>query len=58
MQLSKNTSNDKIKGLLIKVVFILVIVIGLIVMLSKIDFPSPVKKIEKFIPNENLKIVK
>ena len=58
MQLSKNTSNDKSKGLLIKVVFILVIVIGSIVMLGKIDFPSPDKKIEKFIPNENLKIVK
>jgi hypothetical protein len=58
MQFSKNTSNDKTKGLLIKVVLILVIVIGAIVMLAKIDFPSPDKKIKKFIPNENLKIVK
>jgi hypothetical protein len=58
MQFSKNTSTSKIKGLLIKVIVILVIVIGAIVMLSKIDFPSPNKKIEKFIPNENLKIVK
>ena len=58
MQLSKNTSTSNIKGLLTKVIFILVIVIGAVVMLSKIDFPSPNKKIEKFIPNENLKIIK
>ena len=58
MQFSKNTSNDKTKGLLIKVVLILVIVIGAIVMLAKIDFPSPNNEIEKFISNEKLKIVK
>tara|TARA_B100000780_G_scaffold210743_1_gene150681 strand:+ start:559 stop:735 length:177 start_codon:yes stop_codon:yes gene_type:complete len=58
MQLSTNTSTDKTKSLLIKVAFILVIFIGSIVMLDKIDFPSPDKKIEKFIPNEKLKIVK
>ena len=58
MEFIKNTSTSKIKGLSIKVIVILVIVIGAIVMLSKIDFPSPNKKIEKFIPNENLKIVK
>ena len=58
MEFIKNTSTSKIKGLSIKVIVILVMVIGAIVMLSKIDFPSPNKKIEKFIPNENLKIVK
>ena len=58
MELSKNTSSGKARGLLIKAVLILVIVIGVIVMLGKIDFPSPDKKIEKFIPNEKLKIVK
>ena len=58
MQLSKNTSVGKTKGLVIKAILILVIVIGAIGMLTKVDFPSPDKKIEKFIPNENLKIVK
>ncbi len=58
MEFSKNTSTSKSKGLLIKAILILVIVIGAISMLGKIDFPSPNKKIEKFIPNENLKIVK
>ena len=57
MEFSKNTSIGKGKGLLIKVTFILVI-IGVITMLSKIDFPSPNKEIEKIISNEKLKIVK
>ena len=57
MEFSKNTSIGKGKGLLIKVTFILVI-IGGIAMLSKIDFPSPNKEIEKIISNEKLKIVK
>jgi len=58
MQLSKNTSTGKSKSLLIKIILILVIFAGVVGMLGKIDFPSPNKKIEKFIPNENLKIVK
>ena len=58
MQFSKNTSTSKTNGFLIKVILILVIVVSVIVMIGKIDFPSPNKKIEKFIPNENLKIVK
>ena len=58
MQLSKNTSTYNIKSLLIKVILILIIFIGATSLLGKIDFPSPNKKIEKFIPNENLKIVK
>ena len=37
---------------------ILVIVVGSIIMLDKIDFPSPNKEIEKIITNEKLKIVK
>jgi len=58
MQLSKNTSTSTTKVLLIKVILILVIIIGAISMLAKINFPSPNKTIEKFISNENLKIVK
>ena len=58
MQFSNNTSTSRIKKPFIKILMILVIVIGAIVMLGKIDFPSPNKEIEKIIPNENLKIVK
>ena len=58
MQLSKNTSTGKSKSLLIKIILILVIFAGAVGMLGKIDFPSPNKKIEKFISNENLKIIK
>ena len=58
MQFSKNTSNRSGKSLLIKIVFALIIFIGAIVLLGKIEFPSPNKDIEKIIPNEKLKIVK
>ncbi|MDA7488272.1 hypothetical protein N9A53_04620 [Candidatus Pelagibacter ubique] len=58
MQFSKNTSNRSGKSLLIKIVFLLIIFIGAIALLGKIEFPSPNKDIEKIIPNEKLKIVK
>ena len=55
MQLSKNTRTGNVKGFLIKATLILVIAVML---LNKIDFPSPNQEIKKIIPNENLKIVK
>ena len=58
MQFSKNTSNGISKGFLIKMTLVLIIITGAIILLSKIDFPSPNKEIEKTIPNEKLKIVK
>ena len=58
MQFSKNTSNGTSKSFLIKLTLILVIIIGGMVMLGKIDFPSPNKEIEKTISNEKLKIIK
>jgi len=58
MQFSKNTSTGTSKSLLIKIVIFLLVIISVVVMLSKIDFPSPNKEIEKIIPNEKLKIVK
>ena len=58
MQFSKNTSTGTSKGFLIKTTFVLIIIIGAVILLGKIDFPSPNKEIEKIIPNENLKIVK
>ncbi|MDA9167168.1 hypothetical protein N9O03_00390 [Candidatus Pelagibacter sp.] len=58
MQFSKNTSNGSGKNLIIKIVLVLIIFIGAIVLLGKIEFPHPNKDIEKIIPNEKLKIVK
>jgi hypothetical protein len=36
----------------------LIVIIGAVILLNKIDFPSPNKEIEKIIPNEKLKIIK
>ena len=58
MQFSKNTSSGSSKNLLIKIALVLIIFIGAIVLLDKIEFPSPNKDIESVIPNEKLKIVK
>jgi hypothetical protein len=58
MEFSRNTSTSKTNSLLIKIVLILVIVIGAIVILGNIDFPSPNNEIIKIISNEKLKIVK
>ena len=61
MQLQRKTSIGKLNGvtkILIKVCLVLLLVFILVILLDKIDFPSPNKKIEKIIPNENLKIVK
>jgi hypothetical protein len=58
MEFSKNTSTGMSKGFLIKIALILIIVIGSVILLGKIDFPSPNKEIEKIISNEKLKIVK
>ena len=58
MQFSKNTRASKNMGFLIKISFFLIVIIAAVILLGKIDFPSPNKEIEKIIPNENLKIVK
>ena len=58
MQFSKNTSTGTSKGLIIKTTLALIIIIGAVILLGKIDFPSPNKKIEKIISNEKLKVVK
>ena len=44
--------------ILIKIVFIAIILLFLVVLVDKINFTYPNKKIEKIIPNENLKVVK
>ncbi|MDA7770103.1 hypothetical protein N8925_02200 [Candidatus Pelagibacter sp.] len=58
MQFSKNTSTGTSKSFLIKTILVLIIIVGVVILLSKIEFPSPNKEIEKTIPNEKLKIVK
>ena len=58
MQFSKNTSTANSKGFVIKTTLVLIFIIGIVILLSKIDFPSPNKEIKKIIPNEKLKIVK
>ena len=58
MQFSKNTSTGNSKNFLIKIILVLIIIIGSVILLGKIDFPSPNKEIKKIIPNEKLKIVK
>ena len=61
MQFYKKTSiGSSINPLkiVIKVVVILVIIFGILILVSKINFPSPNQLIEKKIPQENLKIVK
>ena len=61
MQFYKKTSiGNSINPLkiIIKVVVISAIIFGVLVLVSKINFPSPNQLIEKKIPQENLKIVK
>ncbi len=54
----QKTTNSNTKSFLMKVALILVIIIGVIAMLVRIDFPSPNKEIKKIIPNAKIKIVK
>ena len=58
MQFIKKTSlRTNIIGLMIKLLLALVVILGIVFLLNKIDFPAPKKDIEKIIPNENFKIV-
>ena len=59
MQFIKKTSSRiNFLGLILKFAIGLVIIVGIVFLLNKIDFPAPKKDIEKIIPNENFKIVK
>ena len=61
MQFHKKTSIGKSNFLikiLIKVALIFFLFIILLILVDQINFPTPNKKIEKIIPNENLKIIK
>ena len=61
MKFEKRTTIGNTKGIfgiLIKIVLIILILFTAIILIDRINFPSPIKKIEKVIPNENFKIVK
>ena len=56
--IKKTSSRATFFGILVKLVILLFFILGVIFLLNKIDFPAPIKEIEKTIPNENFKIVK
>ena len=56
--IKKTSSRTNFFRLIIKLSFATFIILGIIFLLNKIDFPAPKKEIEKIIPNENFKIVK
>ena len=61
MQFQRNTSTGKLNHtikLSIKLIVIVFILFLTLILLNKIDFPAPNKKIEKNISNENFKVVK
>ena len=56
--IKKTSSRTNIFRLILKLALGLVIILAIVFLLNKIDFPAPKKEIEKIIPNENFKIVK
>ena len=61
MEFQKKTSVGRVGNfmkILIKGAFFFIILLLLIVLVDKINFPYPNKKIEKIVPNENFKVVK
>ena len=59
MQFIKKTSlSGSILGIATKIALVIVIILGVVFLLNKIDFPAPKKEIEKVISNEKFKIVK
>ena len=59
MQFIKKTSSSRsILGVITKIALVSIVILSVIFLLNKIDFPAPKKEMEKIIPNENFKIVK
>jgi len=61
MQFTKKTSSGKVNAIgkfLLKVILLVFVFFIVIILISKIEFPTPSKKIEKIIPNENFKTIK
>ena len=61
MQFTKKTSTGKLSAIgkyLIKIILVVFVLFIGVILISKIDFPIPNKKIEKIISNENFKTIK
>tara|TARA_B100000674_G_scaffold480525_1_gene480228 strand:+ start:484 stop:669 length:186 start_codon:yes stop_codon:yes gene_type:complete len=61
MQFTRKTSTGGIFALgkfLVKLIFLVIFLFIGVVLIAKVDFPAPNKKIEKVIPNENFKKIK
>ena len=56
--IKKTSSRQTFIGIIIKLIILLFLLLGVVFLLNRIDFPSPKKDIEKIISNENFKIVK
>ena len=56
--IKKTSSRANFFSLIIKLTIALVVILGIVFLLNKIDFHTPKKEIEKIISNENFKIVK
>ena len=56
--IKKTSSGTSFLSLMIKLTFALFIILVVVFLLNKIDFPAPKKNIEKTVPNENFKVVK
>tara|TARA_B100001741_G_scaffold60393_1_gene47457 strand:- start:428 stop:613 length:186 start_codon:yes stop_codon:yes gene_type:complete len=61
MQFEKKTrigSPKGIFGILIKIILIFIFLGVAVILIDRINFPSPIKKIEDVISNDNFKIIK
>jgi len=61
MQFTKKTSTGKLSAIgkyLIKIILVVFVLFTGVILVSKIDFPAPNKKIEKIMSNENFKTIK
>ena len=56
--IKKTSSRQTFIGIIIKSVILLIILLGVVFLLNRIDFPSTKKDIEKIISNENFKTIK
>ena len=61
MQFTKKTSSGKLTAIgkfVTKVILVVFVLFLGVILISKIDFPAPNKKIEKIISKENFKTIK
>ena len=60
MQFRKNTSKVRIisLGLISKILIAFFVIIFGYILINQINFPAPIKQIEKILPNEKFKTIK